>query len=307
MKKKLVFCTVIILVSVFICGCRKEQVHFASQNPEIVLPGGDAKDAVIPASLQTPFSLSDVPEYGGAPYALVNGGQPYFTDNEKVATSYEYYSPLDRYDRCGTAVACIGVDLMPTEAREYIGLIKPSGWRTDRYEFIENEYIYNRCHLIGFQLAGENANEKNLITGTRYLNIEGMLPFENLIAEYVRMTHNHVLYRVTPVFVGDEALARGVLMEAVSIEDSGAGVCFNVFAYNVQPDVVINYATGENRVADTYVETEKNYVLNTKSKKIHRPTCEYAQNISDSNIEFYYGTKQYLKDRGYTECGACKP
>ena len=307
MKRPAAFLTVIVLILICICGCEKDAPSFASPDPVIVLPGGDPKDAVIPALIPTPFSLEDVPEFSAAPYVSLNGGRPYFTMNEIVATSYEYYSRLDKYDRCGVAVACIGRDIMPTETREYIGLIKPTGWRSDRYEFIENEYIYNRCHLIGFQLAGENANERNLITGTRYMNIDGMLPFENMIASYVKETGNHVMYRVTPVFSGEEALARGVLMEAISVEDGGDGICFCIFAYNAQPYITINYMTGENRVDENYVQPEGDYVLNIKTKKFHFPLCKYAVSISESNVEYFHGSKQYLLDRGFTACGVCRP
>lgn len=194
----------------------------------------------------TSFSLSDVEPYSGSAYVAVNGNIPYFTSSELTTTSFELYSALDSLSRCGTAYACIGQDLMPTEERGSIGSVKPSGWHTVRYNgVVDGNYLYNRCHLIGFQLSGENANERNLITGTRYLNIDGMLPFENMVADYVQETNNHVLYRVTPVFEGDNLLAAGVLMEGYSVEDDGDGICFCIFAYNVQPGVTINYATGD--------------------------------------------------------------
>lgn len=197
-------------------------------------------------------TLDTLPDYGGSPYVELNGGQPAFAEEEKAGTvSYETYASLDLLGRCGTAEACIGQDLMPTEERGAIGMVKPSGWHTVRYDgLVDGKYLYNRCHLIGYQLAGENANEKNLITGTRYLNVEGMLPFEDQVADYVQETGNHVLYRVTPVFRGTELVARGVQMEAWSVEDGGAGVCFNVYCYNVQPGVEIDYATGESRLAE---------------------------------------------------------
>ncbi len=304
-KTALILAAIFLSVSVF--SCVRNAPVFASPDPVIVLPGGEAKDAVIPASCKTPFSLDLVPEYRGDPCAAVNGGEPYFTDNEKVATSYEYYSVLDRYGRCGAAVACVGDDLMPTEDREYIGLIKPSGWRSDRYEWIDGEYLFNRCHLIGFQLSGENANERNLITGTRYMNVSGMLPYENLVAEYVRKTKKHVLYRVTPVFRDDEAIARGVLMEAFSTEDNGEGVRFCVFAYNVQPDIILNYLTGENRFNGVLELPEYDFIINVKSGKFHKPTCKYALEISEDNAEHYHGSKQSLTDKGYKACGFCKP
>ena len=194
----------------------------------------------------TAVSVLDVPEFSGEPYVVLNGNEPDFTDEEKTTESYEHYSDLDSLGRCGPAYANIGVDLMPTEKRESIGKVKPTGWQTAKYDNIDGKYLYNRCHLIGFQLTGENANEKNLITGTRYMNVEGMLPFENQVADYVASTGNHVLYRVTPAFVDTELVARGVEMEAYSVEDQGRGVCFHVYCYNVQPGVEIDYATGEN-------------------------------------------------------------
>lgn len=194
--------------------------------------------------------LLQVPEYSGKPYAEIDGNIPSFTSEMTNAESWESYSDLDLLGRCGPAFANIGRDLMPTEERQSIGMIKPSGWHTVRYDdLIDGKYLYNRCHLIGYQLSGENANELNLIAGTRYMNVEGMLPFENRVAEYVSTTGNHVLYRVTPIFKGYELVARGVQIEALSAEDGGKGVCFNVFVYNVQPGIIIDYATGESRKA----------------------------------------------------------
>ena len=193
--------------------------------------------------------LLQVPEYSGEPYAEIGGNIPSFTREMMTAKSRESYSKLDLLGRCGVAFANIGRDLMPTDERQSIGMIKPSGWHTVRYDdLIEGKYLYNRCHLIGYQLTGENANELNLITGTRYMNTEGMLPFENRVAEYVSSTGNHVLYRVTPIFKGHELVARGVQMEALSVEDDGKGICFNVFVYNVQPGITIDYATGDSRL-----------------------------------------------------------
>lgn len=210
------------------------------------LTGPEARETV---------TLDTLPDYDGSPYVELHDGQPAFTEEEKAGvSSYETYAPLDLLGRCGTAEACIGQDLMPTEERGAIGMVKPSGWHTVRYDdVVDGKYLYNRCHLIGYQLAGENANEKNLITGTRYLNVEGMLPFEDRVADYVQETGNHVLYRVTPVFRGAELVARGVQMEAWSVEDGGTGVCFNVYCYNVQPGVEIGYATGESRLTEENV------------------------------------------------------
>ena len=167
-----------------------------------------------------------------------------------TTSSFERYAPLDSLGRCGVAYANIGKDIMPTEERGSIGMVKPSGWHSIRYENVDGKYLYNRCHLIGYQLSAENANTSNLITGTRYLNIQGMLPFENMVADYIRETGNHVLYRVTPIYEGDNLVASGVLMEAYSVEDEGDGICFNVYCYNVQPGIVIDYATGASALAD---------------------------------------------------------
>ncbi|MGN0162683.1 MAG: stalk domain-containing protein [Candidatus Ornithomonoglobus sp.] len=192
-----------------------------------------------------PDYKNEIPPYSGEPYIVINGNKAYFDPSELITEPFENYSELDELGRCGAAYANICKDLMPTEERGSIGSVKPTGWHTVKYDFVEGKYLYNRCHLIGFQLAGENANKKNLITGTRYLNVSGMLPFENLVADYVKETDNHVLYRVTPIFEGDNLIADGVLMEAESVEDNGEGVSFNVFCYNVQPGVVIDYVTGE--------------------------------------------------------------
>lgn len=189
--------------------------------------------------------LENIPEYCGEPYVVVNENLPYYNVDDFSAESFEYYSELDDLGRCGVTYAVIGKDIMPTEERGEIGHVKPTGWHTVKYDIVEGNYLYNRCHLIGYQLTGENANVCNLITGTRAFNVEGMLPFENEVADYVRNTGNHVIYRVTPVFEAENLLADGVLMEAYSIEDDGYGVCFNVFVYNVQSGIEINYKTGE--------------------------------------------------------------
>ena len=198
---------------------------------------------------QETILLSDIPAYSGSAYVTINDNVPFFTESDYTTTSYESYSPLDELGRCGVAEACVGLDLMPTEERGSIGSVKPTGWQTAKYDFVDGKYLYNRCHLIGYQLTAENANKQNLITGTRYLNVTGMLPFENLVADYIHETGNHVLYRVTPIFGGTDLLASGVLMEAWSVEDGGDGICFNVYCYNVQPGVVIDYSDGSNHAA----------------------------------------------------------
>ena len=195
------------------------------------------------------IDLQQIPEFSGTPYVQINGNVPYFTEDDMTTDSYESYAPLDALGRCGVSVSCIGKDRMPTEERGKIGQVKPSGWQTVKYDFVDGKYLYNRCHLIAYQLAGENANRQNLITGTRYMNTEGMLPFENMVADYIKQTGNHVLYRVTPIFEGDELVARGVLIEARSVEDNGEGILFCVYVYNNQPGVEIDYRTGKSKLA----------------------------------------------------------
>ena len=256
-------------------------------------------------------SVDGIPDYSGKPYVELNGNIPEFTDAEKVTKSYETYAPLDSLGRCGVTVACVGKDIMPTEDRESISSVKPTGWVNNKYDtdLVDGGYIYNRCHLIGFQLTGENANKNNLITGTRYLNIEGMLPFENMVADYVKETGNHVLYRVTPIFYGDELVARGVQMEAFSVEDEGEGICFNVYCYNVQPGVEIDYATGESRLDENaFTEGEVNdYVLNTNSQKFHLPSCSGANSMSEKNRQEYSGSREMLIIQGFEPCSQCQP
>lgn len=191
-------------------------------------------------------SLEQVTAWTGSPYAVINNNQPLFAEGSLTTQAYEYYQELDSLGRCGYAMACLGRELMPSEERGSISSVKPTGWVQNRYDCVDGGNLYNRCHLIGFQLTGENANRQNLISGTRYLNVEGMLPFENMVADYIRETGNHVLYRVTPIYQGENLLAGGVQLEAWSVEDEGQGICFHVYCYNVQPGIGIDYATGEN-------------------------------------------------------------
>ena len=263
-----------------------------------------------PAQTPAAIDLASVPPFSGEPFVALAGNVPSFLPGEMTTSSYEVYSPLDGLGRCGAASACVGVDLMPTEERESIGQVKPSGWQTVKYDCVDGKYLYNRCHLIGFQLTGENANKQNLITGTRYMNVEGMLPFENMVADYVKETGNHVLYRVTPIYDGDALVAGGVQMEALSVEDEGKGVSFNVYVYNCQPGVEIDYATGASWLEggdrpETPAETA--YILNTSSKKFHLPDCAGASTIKAENREEYSGTREELAEQGYKPCGTCKP
>lgn len=257
------------------------------------------------------LSLDDIPAYSGDPYVVLNDNQPDFDEDDLTTNSFEQYSDLDALNRCGVAYANVGQDIMPTEKRGSISSVKPTGWVTAKYDNVDGKYLYNRCHLIGYQLTGENANEKNLITGTRYMNVEGMLPFENMVADYVKETDNHVLYRVTPVFEGDNLVASGVQMEALSVEDKGEGVCFNVYAYNNQPGITIDYATGESWLEDGASAAGKDdsatYILNTSSRKFHNPDCGNVASIKDANKQTYNGSRDDLVAQGYSPCGQCKP
>ena len=257
---------------------------------------------------QESIGLSQIPEYSGRPYVAINDNEPDFDDEDFTLSSFETYSSLDSLGRCGTAYANIGSDLMPTEKRTGIGSVRPSGWHTVRYDIVEGKYLYNRCHLIGYQLTGENANEKNLITGTRYMNVEGMLPFEDMVADYIKETDNHVLYRVTPIYDGDNLLASGVQMEAASVEDQGEGIYYNVYVYNVQPGITIDYATGDSSMSrDTGSGKSGEYILNTNTHKFHYADCSGADDISPKNREIYKGSRSSLVDRGYEPCGRCNP
>ncbi len=296
----------LLLLSILLTGC--DIAAFAE-------PDGPG-DAAFQAES---FSLETVPAFSGEAYVMLEGGVPRFDPEECTAEAYETYSPLDALGRCGAADACVGLELMPTEERGAIGQLKPAGWHTVKYDCVDGKYLYNRCHLIGYQLSGENTNERNLITGTRYLNVEGMLPFENMVADYVKETGNHVRYRVTPVYTGSELLARGVTIEALSLEDSGAGISFYVYCYNVQPGVGIDYLTGDSWESDDMGippepeaeaqdgETEETYVLNTNSMKFHRPDCSGVQQMKAENREEYTGSREALIREGYTPCGQCNP
>ena len=282
------------------------------------------------------FNLQDVPPYSDTPFVSINNNCPFFQLTDYPSDSFDYYSPLDDLGRCGECMACIGLDLMPTGARESIGMIKPSGWQLVRYDgIVDGNYLFNRCHLIGYQLTGENANLSNLITGTRYLNVVSMLHFENLTAEYIRATGNHVLYRVTPCFEGDNLLATGVLMEAESVEDNGTGLMFNVFCYNIQPQIFINYSTGETHLIEENSEQNANdrlspylsehdqtedddipvqdgsegkeYILNINTKKFHYPNCSSVTDMKEKNKQEYTGYRDELIEKGYAPCGQCKP
>lgn len=234
------------------------------------------------------LSLDAIPPFTDKAYVVINNNIPYFTDDELSTTSFEHYSNLDSLDRCGVAFSCVGTDIMPTEDRGAIGQVKPTGWHTVKYDCVNGNYLYNRCHLIGYQLTAENANEQNLITGTRYLNIDGMLAFENMCADYVKETGNHILYRVTPIFVETELVARGVEMEAYSVEDEGEGICYNVYCYNNQPGVTIDYATGESWLSGEGTQISHEPQLKDES------ATEDATSTSNENVEVRGNSKSKI-------------
>ena len=304
---KLLFPILLIILSILLTGC---------------LDG--LLDAIKPPTV----TLDSIPAYSGRPYVTVNDGMPFFDEEDMTTEAYESYSKLDALGRCGVTMACIGVEIMPTEDRGDIDSVTPTGWQNKNYgkELVEGGWLYNRAHLIGHQLTGENANERNLITGTRYMNTKGMLPFENMVADYIKETENHVIYRVTPFFDGYNLLASGVLMEAYSVEDDGDGICFCVYVYNVQPGIYLDYTDGSNRIAtaDDEIGTSPGapggdttddeggaddgeavtYVINTKTKKYHKPTCHYA---NSKNTEEFTGSAEELVGQGYEACKSCKP
>lgn len=260
------------------------------------------------AESQTVLTLADVPTFSGEPYVVIDDNEPHFPEADFTSKSFEQYSELDALGRCGPAYANVGIETMPTEKRGNISQVKPTGWKSIKYDFVDGKSLYNRCHLIGFQLTAENANKKNLITGTRYMNVDGMLPFENMVADYVKETKNHVLYRVTPIFEGDNLVASGVQMEAKSVEDDGAGIEFHVYVYNNQPGVTIDYATGESwEEGQTPVSGKSTYLLNTSTQKFHKEDCASVKSIGSENKKKYKGSRKDLIADGYTACGQCKP
>ena len=307
MNKKFLNILLILIVSFSVLsGCSAGENNFFN---DLDITAQSASDYVN-------YDLSNIPDYDGKAYVELNGNVPEFSESDKTSSeSFEEYGKLDSLGRCTYAVSCIGKDLMPTEKRGSIGSVKPSGWHISKYDFVDGKYLYNRCHLIGYQLTAENANERNLITGTRYLNIEGMLPFENDVADYIEITNNHVYYKVTPIFEGNNLVANGVQMQAYSVEDNGQGISFNVYCYNVQPGVAIDYATGDNQtVASSSVTStssdeadKKTYIVNTKTKKFHNPDCDGVKKMSSSNKKKYKGTRDSLISNGYSPCQKCKP
>ncbi len=320
---KLIASAFLLSCLLLIGGCNTSELTTKVNAESVSESATDIKSLAVDSSIK----LEDIEEYNGKDaYVAINDNEPDFGDFYSTESA-EYYSELDKLGRCGVCVANVGKDLMPTEKRGSIGQVKPSGWKTVKYNSVDGKYLYNRCHLIGYQLSGENANEKNLVTGTRYLNTEGMLPFENMIADYVKETGNHVLYRVTPIYDADNLVASGVQMEAKSMEDDGEGILFNVYCYNVQPGITIDYATGDSHesenvsseVGETSSQStnedssessnsnEKSYVLNTNTKKFHLPSCKSADDIKPENRQDVTDTAEDLINQGYSPCKKCLP
>ena len=280
-----------------------EQVTDSSNKNNIVLNNPTEN------SNESNIDINNIPAYSGNDYIVLNNNIPNFSDSDLTTTSFEEYSPLDSLGRCGVAYANIGTDLMPTEERESISSVKPSGWQSIKYDIVEGKYLYNRSHLIGFQLTAENANKSNLITGTRYFNANLMLPYENMVADYIKETNNHVLYRVTPVFEENNLVATGVQMEAKSVEDNGEGIEFNVFVYNVQPGITIDYATGASALASEEKHSEKSSnnssnkktIIrgNSKSKIYHCPGQRDYENMSDSVYLINFNSEEEAIAAGY--------
>ena len=264
-----------------------------------------------PISVSQPpyIDLDVIPVWDGEPWLIVDGNTPGFTEADLTTEAFERYSALDALGRCGSAYACVSQALLADENRGSLASVTPTGWVNREYDFIDGKYLYNRCHLLGFQLTGNDASKRNLITGTRYLNIQGMLPYENQVADHVKENGHHVLYRVTPRFRENELVCRGVQMEAYCVEcGSDDPFMFHVFCYNVQPGVLIDYETGESEFSEIGLNSEKKtYILNTASKKFHDPNCANAESISDKNREKIKCTREELIYRGYEPCGICKP
>ena len=327
MKRKHLLFLLSVLTILILSGCKSVEIRDSSWSEDIIT------EATVPDQINQVhiYSFDDIPEYAGKPYIELNNNSPEFDQESLSAESYESYGELDALGRCTAATACLSVDTMPPdgEKRGEIGSVKPTGWHTIKYDCIESKYLYNRCHMIGWQLSNENDNPKNLITGTRYMNIE-MLEYENMVADYIRSTNNHVMYRVTPVFDGNDLLCKGLQMEGYSIEDNGGGICYNVFFYNVQPGIEIDYSSGASsyngifldkasstvRVTDETSEVttvsplpvgDTTYILNRNSKKFHKEDCENGKKTKKTNKEEYTGNRDYLIGIGYEPAKCCNP
>ncbi|QIB70724.1 DNA/RNA non-specific endonuclease [Aminipila butyrica] len=301
---------VLLIAVLLFSGCSQEVGQLASEELARIAAENSAQktaEAAEPSrEAGTIVAIDSIPAYSGEAYIAIGNNQPTFSEEELSRQAFEQYSPLDALGRCGTAYANIGTELMPSEKRGSIGQVKPTGWQTVKYDNVDGKYLYNRCHLIGYQLTAENANERNLITGTRYLNVKGMLPFENLVADYIKETGNHVLYRVTPVYDGDNLLASGVLMEGYSVEDRGDGVCFYVYAYNVQPGIQIDYASGYSKLiedsdaSDYLGQAEEAEIRgNSRSKVYHSPGQSAYGEMEESKYLVVFHSEEEALDAGY--------
>lgn len=310
MRKAKPWILVFLFVFLTACGTAKEITPSKTPDVSVVETVKPSLESTQQPEIPSVETASYIGKYEGVAAICVNENIPYFTEDELTIEPFEVYSELDELGRCGVAYANICKELMPTEERGEIGMVKPTGWHTVKYaDLIDGNYLYNRCHLIGFQLAGENANEKNLITGTRFLNVEGMLPYENEIADYVKETGNHVLYRVTPEFEGDNLVASGVLMEAYSVEDYGVGVKFCIFCPNVQPGIEIDYRTGDSWISGTESKgsgtemTEISYIGNVTNHKLHKSTC---QSLPSEKNQVLFTSIEEAEENGYTDrCKLC--
>ena len=340
-KKNLLRLILLTIPMILLCGFIPSIHHETASSVTLAAAVTD-----IPETEEPVFDLeefySHLPEYNDEPYAEVNNDVPLFTESEIESVKDVQYSELDELGRCSKAFGLIGPETIPEDKRGSIGDVRPTGWHTVRYDDrIEDRYLYNRCHLIGYQLAGANAEERNLITGTRYLNTSGMLPLENKVLAYITGTGNHVLYRVTPVFEEDNLVASGILMEAYSIEDKGEGIQFCRYLFNVQPGVMIDYKNGDSWEDSTYdipeetqeivifipevknndssvpdrsipAETDQNenqitYVLNTNTKRFHDPLCPSVEDMKEKNREYSTASREELLELGYVPCGRCNP
>ena len=329
MKRFISLCAALLCLAVFLTGCQnpfagllgrdRREEHFTAKadspsaashtaeqtagTEENTVPGQDA------SSDYFDYIYPSLPGYSGTPWVEVSDGKARFTEDEITDSAFEEYFPLDALGRCTEALACLGRELMPTEKRGDIHEVRPTGWQSVIYDFVDGGSLYNRCHLIGFQLSGENANVRNLITGTRYLNTQGMLPFENMVADYIKETDGLVMYRVIPYFAGNDLVCRGIFMEGYSVPDNGDEINFFVFCYNVQPGVVIDYSDGSNMLATAAGVTEPagTYILNRHTGKFHLPSCKGAADISEKNRQVFEGSRTELIEHGYKPCNDCRP
>ncbi|MDD8048604.1 MAG: DNA/RNA non-specific endonuclease [Thomasclavelia sp.] len=325
-----------ILISFLLCislvGCTSTTKDSTSKKEDSsnnqttkIIQNENADNSTPSSSSTTTFDVSSVPAFSGKAYVAINNNNPYFTKSDYTTTSFEKYSSLDSLGRCSFAYACVGKDIMPTTKRGSIGSVKPTGWQTIKYDSVDGKYLYNRCHLLAYELTGENANNQNLITGTRYLNINGMLPFENMIADHIKEVNDHVMYRVTPIFEGNNLVASGVLMEGYSVEDNGAAIKFCVYVYNVQPGITIDYSNGNSSSDSTSTNytpvtptpevsptpatdnTTATYVLNTNTKVFHKDSCWCIKRMADKNKQIITTSPSSLEAQGYSRCKVCNP